>query len=122
MKQYLLCELCGNLKQTNTNTICCGKPMKLVKANTTDAASEKHVPVINIAKDKVIVNVGKIPHPMEENHYIKWIYLQTTKQIYQKSLKPGFDAKSEFILNENELVLSALAYCNLHSLWIKTKD
>ncbi len=30
--------------------VCCGQPMQLMKANTVDAAQEKHVPVIEKQK------------------------------------------------------------------------
>ena len=47
---FYRCNKCGNLvlvvnKGTCTPQ-CCGEPMEELKANTTDAATEKHVPAI----------------------------------------------------------------------------
>ena len=36
--------------------------------NTTDAAGEKHVPVIEVAGNTVTVTVGAVEHPMMEKH------------------------------------------------------
>ena len=44
------CEVCGNIVEVlhggAGELVCCGQPMKLFKENTTDAAKEKHVPVV----------------------------------------------------------------------------
>ena len=44
------CELCGNLVSVvhgaGGTLVCCGQDMVHLKGNTTDAAVEKHVPVI----------------------------------------------------------------------------
>jgi desulfoferrodoxin-like iron-binding protein len=43
-------EVCGNIVEVlhggAGKLVCCGQPMKLIKENTTDAAKEKHVPVV----------------------------------------------------------------------------
>ena len=46
--------------------ICNGKPMSYLKANTTDAAQEKHVPQVTVDGKKIIVKVGSVEHPMTE--------------------------------------------------------
>ena len=53
---------------------CCGEPMQLLKANTTDAAKEKHVPVVTVDGNKVVVNVGSVDHPMTPEHLINFIH------------------------------------------------
>ena len=40
----------------------------LLNANTSDAATEKHVPVVTIDGNKVSVIVGEVVHPMLEEH------------------------------------------------------
>ncbi len=44
------CEACGNIVEVlnagDGDLVCCGSPMKLMKEGTTDAAKEKHVPVV----------------------------------------------------------------------------
>ena len=63
--------------------------MSVLEANSTDAATEKHVPVVTVEGDTVHVEVGSVQHPMEEDHYIEWIYLVTEHGVQSKCLKPG---------------------------------
>ena len=84
---------------------------------TTDAAVEKHVPVVNTDGNKVTVTVGSVIHPMLPEHYIEWVLLVTNKGIQKKAFKPGDEPKAEFALLEGEKVEAAYEYCNLHKLW-----
>ncbi|MBQ3306734.1 MAG: desulfoferrodoxin Dfx [Bacilli bacterium] len=121
MKIYK-CKKCGNLVLTlnDKNSItCCGEEMKELVANTEDAASEKHVPVVSINNNEVTVKCGEMPHPMEEKHYIEFICIETTKGIQIHYLKPNNQPETSFTLIEGEELLSAYAYCNLHGLWKK---
>ena len=115
----LFCEKCGTLIKKDHNNECCGLTMKELKANTTDAATEKHIPVIDINNNEVTIIVGEILHPMSEEHYITDIYLETNEGIKQKRLTPNDEPKVIFVINEEEEVIGAYAYCNLHSLWKK---
>ena len=90
--------------------------MQELTANTTEAAQEKHLPVIAVNENLVTVTVGETAHPMAEEHSIQWIYLQTKKGGQRKALKPGEAPKAVFALAEDEPV-AAYAYCNLHGLW-----
>ena len=46
---FYRCSVCGNvavkLVDSGVPMVCCGRPMNEIKANTTDASQEKHVPV-----------------------------------------------------------------------------
>ena len=78
---------------------------------------KKHTPILEISSGKVIVRVGEITHPMEEEHYIQYIELfKDGESIEKKELKPGDEPKAEF---ENVLLgnLKAQELCNLHGLW-----
>ena len=44
--------------------------LKNLKANTTDAAVEKHVPVVTQEGNKITVAVSSVEHPMLPEHYI----------------------------------------------------
>ena len=120
MKKFYLCKHCGNLVGMINNSgvpiICCGEEMMELVPNTTDAAQEKHVPVVTVDENKVTVEVGSVPHPMEEAHYIQWIYILTENGGQRKSLKPGSAPKAVFELVDDKAI-AALAYCNLHGLW-----
>lgn len=122
-RKFLICKNCGNLiemiNDSGVTPICCNKEMGELIANTTEAATEKHIPVIEINDNIVTITVGEIPHPMTEEHYISWIYLETNKGIKKADLKPNEEPKAKFSLLEDEKVINAYAYCNLHSLWKK---
>ncbi len=91
--------------------------MKELIPGTTDAAQEKHVPVIAVEGRHVVVTVGSVEHPMLDNHYIEWIALQTRLGNQRKALKPGDAPRACFSLCEGDEVLAAYEYCNLHGLW-----
>lgn len=122
-RKFLLCRRCGNLiemiNDSGVTPICCGIDMEVLTANSIEAATEKHIPVVEVEGNKVKVTVGEVLHPMEEAHYIEWIYLETTKGMKRVNLKPGESPIAFFALLEEEEVLNAYAYCNLHGLWIK---
>lgn len=98
--------------------MCCGEKMTELVAGSTDAAVEKHVPVVDVKSNSVEVSVGSVMHPMEEEHYIMWIYLETNRGGQIKYLNPGEDAMSTFLLNDEKPKV-VYAYCNLHGLWKK---
>ena len=83
--KYYICEHCGNIieyvKQTAVPVMCCGQKMTELVPGTSDGAHEKHVPVVTVDGDKVVVEVGAVEHPMVETHYIQWIAIETTKGI-----------------------------------------
>jgi superoxide reductase len=89
--------------------------MELLKEKTADVGLEKHVPVIEVSGDRVLVKVGSVPHPMEEKHYIQWIELLTDGSSHIKFLKPGERPEAEFRVKAEKL--SAREYCNIHGLW-----
>ena len=106
---------CGDNCCTHT---CCGKPMVLLKENTTDAAVEKHVPVIEKSGSGILVRVGEVPHPMAEDHYITWIEVACGPVIMRKKLLPG-DAPEAFFEIPYCEDLTAREFCNKHGLWKK---
>lgn len=121
-RNFLYCPHCGNIiamvEDKGTPISCCGEHMKELVPGTVDAAAEKHVPVITKEGDnKVVVTVGEVAHPMGEDHYIEWIILQTKQGNQRKFLKPGDEPKKCFRICDNDEVVAAYAYCNLHSLW-----
>ena len=122
-QRYFICEHCGNIvavvKDAGVPIMCCGQKMKEIIPGTTDAAVEKHLPVIRIDGNFVHVTVGEVEHPMLPEHYIEWISLQTKQGNQRKELKPGEAPKASFALVDGDEVTVAYAYCNLHGLWKK---
>lgn len=121
--KFLKCAHCGQMvamvKETGVPVICCGEPMKELKAGETDGAREKHVPVVEVKDGKVFVKVGDVEHPMLEEHFIEWIAVQTNFGNQRKQLKPGEKPEAVFALLEGEEVEAVYEYCNLHGLWKK---
>ncbi|MEI3267457.1 desulfoferrodoxin family protein [Frisingicoccus sp.] len=119
--KFYVCEHCGNIityaKNVGVPVMCCGQKMTELVPGTTDAAVEKHVPVVTVEGQKVVVEVGGVEHPMVEAHYIEWIVLETEKGYQKVDLKPEQAPKAEFALVEGDKVVAAYAYCNLHGLW-----
>jgi superoxide reductase len=113
------CEVCGNIVEVlhagDGELVCCGQPMNLIKANTVDAAKEKHVPVVEKTAKGYKVKVGSVAHPMEEKHYIEWIELVVGAKVYRQDLKPGDAPEATFEIDAANV--TARAYCNLHGLW-----
>jgi superoxide reductase len=95
---------------------CCGKAMELKKANTVDAAKEKHVPVLETENSGVLVKVGAVPHPMTEEHSILWVEVINGDYVNRKYLHPGDAPEAEFYVSKQP-GLVVRAYCNLHGLW-----
>lgn len=119
LNEIYKCEVCGNIVETvhvgGGELVCCGKPMVLQEENTTDAAQEKHVPVIEKTETGFKVKVGSVPHPMVAEHHIEWIELIADGKSYKKFLKPGEPPEAEFCVTADNI--TAREYCNLHGLW-----
>lgn len=112
MNDIYKCNVCGNIVEVLTvgggELVCCGKPMEKLEVKTKDEGEEKHKPVIKADK----IEVGSVPHPMEEKHFIEWIETDDGDVKCKKFLKPSDSPAAEF-----KNAKSARAYCNLHGLW-----
>ncbi len=112
-------SMCGNMVEVVRakagTLVCCGINMDLQDENTTDAAQEKHVPVIKKIDGGFKVKVGEVDHPMEDEHFIEWIEIIAGELVERKYLKPGEAPEAEFKTDADSV--SARAFCNLHGLW-----
>jgi len=117
--QVYRCELCGNIVEVlhvgGGTLVCCGQEMRRLTENTVDAATEKHVPVIEKTDAGSTVKVGSVAHPMEEKHYIEWVQLIAGDVSHRKFLSPGEVPEATFETDARDV--SAREYCNLHGLW-----
>ncbi len=113
------CEICGNLVEVlyggQGTLTCCDQPMTLLKENTVDAATEKHIPVIEISNSTITVKVGSVLHPMLEEHYIVFIEILADGRVYRKHLNPGDKPEAVFEITAEKI--EAREFCNLHGLW-----
>lgn len=121
--QVYQCEKCCNIVEVLRGggpvVACCGDPMILLEEKTADAATEKHVPVIDKVEGGFKVTVGSVPHPMEEEHYIEWIELTCGGIVSKVYLKPGDAPEAVFGCScaGGCEVHSAREHCNKHGLW-----
>ncbi len=92
---------------------CCKEKMTTLKANTFDAAAEKHVPTYERVEDEIFV---KVNHPMEKEHFIEWISLVKDAKEYFVKLYPEQNAEARFPYIPGSTIY---AYCNKHQLWKK---
>ncbi len=120
MKKIYRCSVCGNIvvqiHEGGGELVCCHQPMTLLTANTTDAATEKHVPVIELNGNKLVVKVGDVEHPMTAEHYIQWIMVVQGEHTQRIELTPEDKPTAEFTVKENTPFV-VYEYCNLHGLW-----
>jgi superoxide reductase len=112
------CSVCGSIVEgmndADGELVCCGQPMQLMKENTTDAATEKHVPVVEKVDGGLKVTVGSVPHPMTEEHWIQWIEVVSGNKLYRQFLTPS-DKPEAFFPGLTEG--TAREFCNLHGFW-----
>ena len=123
LKEIYKCEICGNIVEVlhtgQGELFCCGGPMNLESEKKEDVGLEKHVPILEKKDSKMIVKVGEIPHPMEEEHFIEWVEV-----IFQSGrdckffLKPGDKPQVEILTDEK--IAKVREYCNIHGLWVNT--
>ena len=118
MRKFYLCKKCGNvvslLVDGGGSLLCCSEPMEELTVNTLDAALEKHIPHCDVRDGKIVVRVGEVMHPMDNDHYINFLALEHDDTIEIHNFKPNEEPIWTFNYIENSTVY---AYCNKHGLW-----
>lgn len=119
-QRFFVCQHCGNMvaviKDSGVPMVCCGEPMKELKANTVEASTEKHIPAVTVEGNELTARIGSVEHPMVEEHSILWIYVQTEAGGQRKDLHPGEAPEAKFVLADDKAI-AVYAYCNIHGLW-----
>ena len=121
--KYYECKTCGNImvlfEDAGVIPVCCGSTMVELTPQELDGAKEKHVPVILVNKNDVLISVGTQPHPMTSEHHIDWIVLETNKGMHVSYIRQMDEtAMAGFTLQKGERVIAAYEHCNLHGLWM----
>lgn len=117
--KFYKCNHCGNVIEkvvdSNVPVKCCGENMQQLVANTVDASTEKHVPVVTRIDDNTLkIEVGSVAHPMLPEHHIAFIYIETENGGTRINLTD----KPEAIYHTcNGNPIAVYEYCNLHGLW-----
>ncbi|MDR0515356.1 MAG: desulfoferrodoxin Dfx [Coriobacteriaceae bacterium] len=118
---FYRCSHCGNIAikpfDSGVPLVCCGEAMDALVANTTDAALEKHVPVVTLDGQNVHVEVGSVAHPMTPDHWITFVCLTSEKGYAFAPLAADGQPQADFVLAAGDKPLKVYEYCNLHGLW-----
>ena len=118
--KFYRCSHCGNISVLVVNkgvpVVCCGEKMSELVPNTVEASTEKHLPAVTASVNDIAVQIGSVPHPMEEAHNIEFVYVSTENGGQRKRLKVGAEPKCSFSFIEDKPV-AVYAFCNLHGLW-----
>ncbi|MCD7807882.1 MAG: desulfoferrodoxin [Erysipelotrichaceae bacterium] len=122
--KLMKCLTCGKIVEVLNDsacpTMCCNKPMVELKANTTDGALEKHVPVLSVEGDVLKVVVGEVMHPMTKEHLITSIIAVYGHTVSRVNLTDEDEPVAYFALNGYKGQVEVYEYCNLHGLWKAT--
>ena len=120
LRELYRCDICLNVVEIAhegaSSLVCCGEPMKQLKAKTEDEGHEKHVPVTEEFSGGVRVKIGSARHPMEEKHFIKFIEVLTENKVIRRELAPGGDPEADFRVKKEEIV-EVREFCTVHGLW-----
>ena len=120
-QRFFICNHCKNLAglidDRGVPMVCCGEKMTELNPNTVDASGEKHLPEVTFEDGNLKVQVGSVLHPMTDEHYITFIYVETEQGGQRKYLKPGDEPMAEFSF-VNDKPIAVYEYCNLHGLWV----
>ncbi len=121
--KYYECKKCGCVvelvRQGNGAPVgCnCAETMRELKANSTEASHEKHIPRAKQVGNTVTVTVAEEKHPMNEEHYIGWVAICTDGGTQRKPLYPSDEPTVSFELSSGEKLREVYAFCNKHGLW-----
>lgn len=120
--KFFACDQCKTIievlcENDGAHYSCCGQQMKELTPNTSEGATEKHLPVVEQNGIQISVKVGSVFHPMTEEHSIGWVYLETEKGGQRVCLKANEDPVAEFAVAKGDRPVAAYAWCNLHGFW-----
>lgn len=108
--------------------------MKIQKAKDVENLTgfeQKHLPWIIIPEfikeDEefdILVKVGKVDHPMTDEHYIRCIRLYINGEAFEcHNLRMPTRSETKFNISlEKDSVIMARAECNLHGAWESKKE
>lgn len=120
-RDILYCKECKKqvevLVDCPEDAYCCHSQMEQVVAHISGQGEEKHLPAVKISGNTATVSVGTVSHPMDAEHSIVWISLETRHSVCRKFLEAGEKPEAEFMIPDPASLTKASAYCSLHGLW-----
>lgn len=146
MKGFV-CKVCGFILIDGIvpdNCPVCGAPKNSFEekedaikepqdANNLTELEKKHIPVIHIVKkcslipegcQDVHVKMGRIQHPMQQEHYIIHIDFYIDKKFISRVIltPEKLNPAAALHLKVQGGRLTAIALCNLHGAWMQSAD
>ena len=113
---FYRCEKCDSIFAKIINgrgeMRCCGEVMRSLKAQKADG---EHSIFADCSGDNVTVTVGEHSHPMDSEHRIVFIALQTRDRIFIRKLNNVRKASTKFSGINCEFKI--YAYCSSHGLF-----
>jgi superoxide reductase len=100
---------------------CCGAAMVTPVFNQDGSLELSHWP--RIYKDrpeapgKILIRVGTIQHPMDANHYLKWILCLQDERLTLRQLRPGDAPEIQTDMMAGNPRIAAYACCSKDGLW-----
>ncbi len=119
--KFYKCPTCNDVVidggECDNELSCHGVPMEELKADSVEAALEKHVPDVLVEGSVVKVQVGSVMHPMIPEHYITLIVLETKKGYQVVHLAPEDEPSAAFAIAPGDAPVAVYEFCSLHGLW-----
>lgn len=115
MFTFTHCKTCGELNVQICGESCSNAETKVLRANTSDGATEKHVPEVTRNGNHIHVVVGSIPHPMTEEHLISMIAVEQGETLQVRRLSAKDAPEADFEVQDGPVTV--YEFCNLHGLW-----
>jgi desulfoferrodoxin-like iron-binding protein len=137
--KIFVCEVCGHIEFGNAPEMCpvCHAPKDKFALNNTifsdtlskfKANESSHMPVISLHKgphlvsdipcEEISVRVGKVMHPMEAGHHIKFIDWYMNDKFVTRFFPPLQLYPAVTIYRKPEASrVRAVHLCNLHGYW-----
>ncbi|ACB07918.1 hypothetical protein D9Q81_02900 [Candidatus Korarchaeum cryptofilum] len=118
--RILKCERCGRVVEEQVGgrgpVICCNEEMRLLVPNESPEFLEEHRPRI-YRDDGIIVEVGSIPHEMDESSRILWVEIvKKDGTRIRRYLEGEKRPEASFERVDGDIEIRIL--CSKHGLWI----
>jgi len=118
---FYRCSVCGNIVMKildgDQPLSCCGQAMQKLIPNRANASEDSHVPVVAYVGRNLSVSIGVIPHPMTQDHYIQWVFMESSRGGQLCYMEPNKAPETNFILENGVVPYCVYAYCSQHMLW-----
>lgn len=96
---------------------CNEKEMIRLIPHDLSETTNPHYPSVIIKKRTLVVNVGYSIHPMDEEHFISFIHIETNQGCMLQFVNDRKEPKAIFPLLEKQVVKRIQIYCNVHGMF-----